>query len=180
MTLHRELSRGFASNDPGDAPASTAALLLASEWAQALRLQQSLSLIVVTLDQFRAFCARQGRDQAQSRLQQMGDLLTATAGRARDVVGRCSADAFMVLLPDTPADGARALAERCQRVIRAANVEPALTVSFGAGTLIPRSEAGHSAFFNAVASLSEEATRAGGDRILARHFAHSRSGAMRG
>ncbi|MGC1331244.1 diguanylate cyclase domain-containing protein [Pseudomonas sp.] len=180
MTLHRELSRGFASNDPADPPASAAALLLVPEWTQALRLQQSLSLMVVTVDHVRAFSGQYGRELAEARLLHIGEVLKATAGRARDSVGRCSADAFMVLLPHTPADGARAVAERCQRAIRAAQVEPLLTASFGAGTLIPRSGAGHSVFFNTVAQLSEDATRAGGDRILTRHFAHSRTGAMRG
>ncbi len=175
MILPPELSREPACNDPL-APSGAVALLLVSEWAQAVRLQQPLSLLVVTVDHARSLATQQGREQADAQLQRIGLVLTTTAGRARDVAGRCSADAFMIVLPDTPADGARAVAERCQRGVRAIG---GATVSFGAGTLIPRSEAGHSAFFNAVAQLCDEAVRAGGDRIVCRHFGQSRTGAMR-
>ena len=178
VSLHRERLMGVASDAAQDAPTGAVATLLATEWAQALRLRQPLSLIVVTVDQFPAFCRQQGREQGEVHLGHLGQLLDAIARRARDSAGRCSADAFMLVLPETPADGAQVVAERCHQAIRAAQAEHPLTASIGAGTLIPRSEAGHSAFFNAVAQLCDEAARAGGDRVATRHFGQSYTGAM--
>lgn len=176
VVVLRESAAGPEGAVAANSPAGAAALLLVPEWAMALRLQQPLSLIVVTADAPRSMATPYRRDQHEAQLLRLGQLLDATAGRARDAVGRCSADAFMILLPETPVDGARAVALRCQRAIAEAQLP---TASFGAGTLIPRSEAGHSIFFNAVAQLCDEAARAGGDRIVARHFGQTRSGLMR-
>ena len=173
MILHRELE---ARPECGATTTPSAATLLADEWAQALRLQHSLSLFVVALDHPRRFILQHGRAEAEAHLLRLGVTLSVNAMRARDRVERCSADAFMVLLPNTPVDGARTVAERCLKAIRAAHAEHPLTVSLGIGTLIPRSEALHSAFFNAVAQLCDQAAGAGGDRLMARHFGRLRAG----
>lgn len=179
VSLHTERLAGAANDGPLGAPTGAVAALLATEWAQALRLRQPLSLIVVAIDHFPAFCRQHGREQGDAHLRHVGLLLEAIARRARDSAGRCSADAFVLLLPETPADGAQLVAQRCHQAIGAAEALHGLSASIGAGTLIPRSEAGHSAFFNAVAQLCDEAARAGGDRVATRHFGQSSSGAMR-
>lgn len=178
VSLHTEPARGALSLITRQPDARPVATLLVSEWVQALRQGQPLSLMVVSVDHLRLFVRQHGEAKAQLQVDAITAALDLTARRARDVAGRCSADAFMVLLPGTPADGAKAVAERCLQNVRAALAEQLLSVSLGVGTVIPRSEAGHSTFFNAVAQLCDEASSKGGDRWVARHFGHSRTGIL--
>ena len=67
--------------------------------------------------------------------------LLAASSRSGDVATRYGGEEFAILLPDTDADGAKVVAERCRSAIeRAGWMLRAMTASFGAATVVPPRE----------------------------------------
>jgi diguanylate cyclase (GGDEF)-like protein len=101
--------------------------------AQSLRSHDQLSVIAIDLDHFKQINDRFGHDK--------GDEVLATAAaalregtRASDFVGRWGGEEFVVIAPDTPLDGALALAENLRAGIErmtVVGVDRELSASFG-------------------------------------------------
>ncbi|OON63807.1 hypothetical protein B0920_10785 [Massilia sp. KIM] len=107
--------------------------------AQARRLGQPLSLLMLDIDHFKRMNDGHGHAFGDRALQ----VFAAAAGaalRRGDLLGRLGGEEFAVLLPATDAAGAFALAERLRRAVATAALEDqgermALTVSIGVATL---------------------------------------------
>jgi diguanylate cyclase (GGDEF)-like protein len=93
------------------------------EWAATGRHEQPLSLLMLDLDHFKQINDRYGHPAGDAVIQQVADLLR-TRLRGQDVAGRFGGEEFVIILPDTAPEGARALAE----VLRAEIAEMVIDV----------------------------------------------------
>ena len=88
------------------------------EWANAQRTRQPLSLILLDIDYFKQYNDHYGHIQGDDCLKSVGQALSEAANRPRDLVGRFGGEEFVLILPETDADAARQVAERCRRLLR--------------------------------------------------------------
>ena len=109
---------------------------MAEEVARSSRHGHPLSLVLLDLDRFKLVNDRNGHQVGDAVLRETAGRLARLA-RAGDLAARVGGEEFALLLPDTDADGAHALAERARREVEA---EPfggagALTASLGVAAL---------------------------------------------
>lgn len=114
-----------------------AALITAVERAR--QTGSPLSVGFVDIDRFKAINDAHGHASGDVILRQVAELVSSSV-RGDDVVGRYGGEEFMMIFPDTDAEGARAIAERVRAVVMrsrlkiAANHEILATVSIGIAT----------------------------------------------
>ena len=114
---------------------------LHAEWARAMRQHQPLSLLMVDVDNFKAYNDTHGHLGGDECLKQISTAV-AREMRANDLVARYGGEEFAVILPNQSLKGAAIVAERVRcRVeqLRLPNgLDPAqfVTVSIGAATAI--------------------------------------------
>ena len=94
---------------------------LAEETLRAARYAHPLSLIMLDIDHFKFYNDQFGHLEADRLLVQLARLLERSVRRT-DVVARYGGDEFVILLPETDAEGARMVADK----LRCAVQEPAL------------------------------------------------------
>lgn len=114
------------------------------EWSNAQRTSQPLSLILLDIDYFKQYNDHYGHVRGDDCLKSVGRALSGAAVRPRDLLARYGGEEFVLLLPETDAQAAAQVAERCRQLIRGQNIQhahsqvaPQLTISLGVGTLIP-------------------------------------------
>lgn len=114
---------------------------LKAEWGRALRQQQPLSLLMVDVDNFKAYNDANGHVGGDECLKRIATAV-ASEMRATDLVARYGGEEFAVILPNQSLKGAAIVAERVRcRVerLRLPNGQVAgqhVTVSIGAATAI--------------------------------------------
>jgi diguanylate cyclase (GGDEF)-like protein/PAS domain S-box-containing protein len=114
---------------------------LHAEWARAARQRQPLSLLMVDVDNFKAYNDANGHLGGDECLKRIA---AAVAGemRANDLVARYGGEEFAVILPNQSLKGAASVAERIRTRVEQLQVtnrlEPGrrVTVSIGAATAI--------------------------------------------
>ena len=79
----------------------------------------TLSLIMLDVDHFKKFNDSYGHLAGDDCLRQIGTTLKTIIARAPDIVARYGGEEFVVILPETVALGAEALAERIRKAIEA-------------------------------------------------------------
>lgn len=89
---------------------------LEQECARHQRYQRQLSLLLLDIDQFKAFNKAHDPAAGDLLLRSLAELLGQHV-RALDPCGRYAADQFAVLLPDTTGEGALQLAERLREAV---------------------------------------------------------------
>jgi diguanylate cyclase (GGDEF)-like protein/PAS domain S-box-containing protein len=148
--------------------------LMEREWAEARRNCQPLSLVMIDIDYFKQYNDRYGHLQGDACLKQVADLLASSATRARDAIARFGGEEFALVLPETGAADALKIAERCRSVLADAriahagsDVDPMLTVSIGAGTVIPGHGDASLAWIESVDRRLYRAKATGRNRIVA-------------
>lgn len=82
------------------------------------------ALVIADIDHFKQINDRYGHDAGDQILVSIGALLLRAA-RAHDVVARWGGEEFLILLPDTSAEAAKALAERVRSAVAARSVHHA-------------------------------------------------------
>ena len=141
-------------------------------WADARRQQHPLSLILLDIDYFKQYNDHYGHIQGDDCLKRVGKILGSVATRPRDFIARFGGEEFVLILPETDAASARAVAERCRSLIlkeqiphEKSQVSPFLTVSLGMGTIIPAHEDEPTGFIEGVDRLLYQAKQNGRNRI---------------
>ncbi|MFU8855417.1 MAG: diguanylate cyclase domain-containing protein [Deferrisomatales bacterium] len=117
---------------------------LAAEVQRSRRCGQALSVLLLGVDHLKKITDLHGHLAGDAVLQAVARTLAAVA-RATDLAARYNGEELAVLLPNTPEDGALALAERVRAGVQALTVSwgerpLALRVSLGAATLEGESE----------------------------------------
>jgi diguanylate cyclase (GGDEF)-like protein len=101
--------------------------------AQSSRSQLPLAAVLCDLDSFKQINDVYGHDKGDQALAAASAALR-TSLRESDLVGRYGGEEFLILLPDTPLDGAMVLAEKLRSEVAQVNVagvDRAITASFG-------------------------------------------------
>jgi diguanylate cyclase (GGDEF)-like protein len=105
--------------------------------AQAGRSLNPLAAVLLDLDHFKQINDVYGHDKGDEVLASVGATLTAGL-RASDFAGRYGGEEFLLLLPETDAEGARILVERLRLAIAAITIKAVdlrVTASFGIAVL---------------------------------------------
>lgn len=146
--------------------------VLATEWANAQRTRQPLSLILLDIDHFKQFNDHYGHVRGDDCLKSVGQALSRAASRPRDFVGRFGGEEFVLVLPETDEAAARHIAERCRQQVRQQRIAHArsavsslLTISLGVGTIVPGAHDRPLDFLNSVDKLLYQAKQRGRDRL---------------
>ncbi|RKR38169.1 sensor domain-containing diguanylate cyclase [Paraburkholderia sp. BL17N1] len=146
---------------------------LQREWSAALRHAAPLSLVMVDIDFFKSYNDYYGHVQGDECLRRIASVLS-DAVRPGDFVGRFGGEEFVLILPNTGADAARQVAERCRDRIATEQIpherspfRQTITASFGVGTTIPAAAADPVAFVNLVDTQLYHAKDNGRDCIAA-------------
>ena len=114
---------------------------LASEWARAARNGTALSAVLIDVDFFKRFNDHYGHQAGDDCLRRVAACLRTELQRPADLVARYGGEEFVCLLPDTPLEGALAVARRLGQQVqtlaiehRRSDVAPEVTVSLGVCT----------------------------------------------
>jgi len=90
---------------------------LTSEWQRHLNIKKTIAVMMLDIDHFKAFNDRYGHLAGDECLCQVAQTLKACAARPLDLVSRYGGEEFAIVLPETDAEGAAAIARRIQRAI---------------------------------------------------------------
>lgn len=173
LTLQKQLEEySYKDGLTGVANRRMFDMVLATEWANAQRTQQPLSVILLDIDHFKQFNDHYGHIQGDDCLKSVGQALSRAASRPRDFVGRFGGEEFVLVLPETDEAAARHIAERCRQQVRQqriaherSSVSSLLTISLGVGTIVPGVHDSPLDFLNSVDKLLYQAKQRGRDRL---------------
>ena len=115
--------------------------VLEREWSSAQRSGAPLSVIVLDIDYFKQYNDHYGHIKGDECLRRVARTLSLAANRPRDFIARIGGEEFVWLLPETDAESARLVANKCLHLIRQQQiphefsaVSPLLSLSLGVGT----------------------------------------------
>ncbi|HZU63171.1 MAG TPA: diguanylate cyclase [Novosphingobium sp.] len=113
---------------------------LQREWARGIRNCEPISLLMIDVDHFKPYNDHYGHPAGDACLRLIAEALGHCATRPADVVCRYGGEEFVVLLPQTPRDGAAHVATRIREAVEnlciphgRSTVAGQLTVSIGIG-----------------------------------------------
>jgi diguanylate cyclase (GGDEF)-like protein/PAS domain S-box-containing protein len=115
---------------------------LQAEWSRALRQRQPLSLLMVDVDNFKAYNDANGHLGGDECLKRIATAVSSEM-RANDLVARYGGEEFAVILPNQSLKGAASVAERIRMRVEQLQVPnrqapgEQVTVSIGAATALP-------------------------------------------
>ncbi|WP_052659141.1 sensor domain-containing diguanylate cyclase [Pseudomonas sp. LFM046] len=113
------------------------------EFHRAATVQAPLALVMIDVDNFKAYNDSYGHQAGDLCLKAVSEVLRRFKVRAGDTVARYGGEEFAVLLPHTDLIGARLVAERIrqavceQRIAHVGNSLGVVTVSIGVHSLVP-------------------------------------------
>lgn len=111
--------------------------MLEREWKRAARDKSTLSVLLVDVDYFKMYNDYYGHPAGDASLRAVAGALKLVAARASDICGRYGGEEFIVVLPDTSAEGALAIAEAIKLEIEELQIEhvrsPAGRITVSAG-----------------------------------------------
>ena len=148
---------------------------LAREWARLMRSGQPLSLLLLDVDCFKAYNDCYGHPSGDECLIKIAQVISGLARRPGDLVARYGGEEFALILPDTPLDGAVAVAAEVRSQVRVQTipharsiVAPIVTVSIGVACIIPDASASVSGLISAADQALYSAKQSGRDRYCLR------------
>jgi len=117
------------------------------EWDRAKRDNRPLALIFVDVDYFKPFNDTHGHVEGDRALAQVGMALKTVLQRPGDLAARYGGEEFVLLLPNTPVEGACDVALQVAQAIaalrilhRASKVADHVTASMGLASMLPGGE----------------------------------------
>ncbi len=145
---------------------------LAREWPAHARRKSTLSLLILDIDNFKAFNDSYGHLKGDEVLVQVAGALTNSLSRPTDLVARYGGEEFVVLLPDTDTAGAWNVAERLLASVAVLNIPHRgsdlgrLSLSIGAATMVPEHAGDAASLLEAADRNLYAAKAAGRNRIF--------------
>ncbi|KWF29493.1 diguanylate cyclase [Burkholderia cenocepacia] len=121
--------------------------VLDREWRRARRNRSVFSLLFVDVDRFKAYNDTYGHQAGDDALAAVARCIGDAIRRPTDVAARYGGEEFVVLLPDTPENGAAQIAERIRVAINELALEHAgseygrVTASIGLASWTPEQDA---------------------------------------
>ena len=146
--------------------------VLMLEWRRLAREELPLSLIMFDIDFFKPYNDFYGHLGGDDCLRQVARAIDSSAKRAGDLAARYGGEEFAVVLPNTSAEGANAVARKiCDGIARLklpharSSIEPYVTLSCGIATAIPAPEESPDTLIRSADSALYQAKTAGKNRI---------------
>lgn len=150
---------------------------LGREWQRCARAAVPISLLLVDVDRFKAFNDHYGHQHGDECLRVVAATVGAIIRHASDLVARYGGEEFAVLLPDTDAMAAEAVAERLRAEVEALGLahdgcglsHAVVTVSVGGATLQPDTRCaahGPGQLIEAADRALYQAKRSGRNRVV--------------
>ena len=121
--------------------------VMAAEWVRGKRSGAPLSLLMFDVDHFKGYNDHYGHVKGDESLILVAQAISRMPMRSTDLFARYGGEEFALVLPQTPADAAQAVAEKCREVVAAMRIPHALspvgviTISVGVCTMVPGEEA---------------------------------------
>jgi len=145
---------------------------LCMEWKQAVREQTPISLLMMDMDKFKDLNDTYGHQQGDIVLMTAAAIFPKSFKRPGDFAARWGGEEFVILLPNTPLDGAVEVAEKIRADIENTTFmtvngsEVRMTVSIGVNSLIPTNENSIDAFISGSDKALYAAKEAGRNRVI--------------
>ena len=147
---------------------------LLEEWGRAYRERSSLALLMIDVDNFKAFNDTYGHPAGDECLHTVAAILADVAQRSSDLAARYGGEEFAILLPNTDAAGCLRIGERIRRALHEAaiphkqNRRGIVTASLGGAVCRPGLErsAGPASLIEAADSALFAAKDGGRDRMV--------------
>lgn len=147
---------------------------LSEEWARARRDGTPLSLLLLDVDHFKKFNDHYGHQAGDGCLRAVGRILAAQVRRPADLAVRYGGEEFVLLLPNTDAEGCAQVGERVRSAFRELGMLHALnppsrlvTASLGGAVCVPgQAMADPAALLAAADRALYEAKNGGRDRLV--------------
>ncbi|MFN3713759.1 MAG: diguanylate cyclase domain-containing protein [Alcanivoracaceae bacterium] len=143
-------------------------VVLEREWANARRSGRPLSVILLDIDYFKEFNDHYGHLAGDEALKKVAQVLGRSAGRPRDFAARFGGEEFVLVLPETNAEAAELIAERCRCLVleeviphHRSKADPYLSISLGVGTIVPTVTDDPKVFIDSVDKLLYRAKQRG-------------------
>lgn len=147
--------------------------VLEKEWRHALRQQQPLSLILFDVDDFKQYNDHYGHLQGDECLRRLAHTIARAPMRPRDFFGRFGGEEFVLILPETDAQAAHRVAQRCRELLAEQRIPHAksrvsdfLTISMGIHTIVPTPDSHPADLIRSVDARLYQAKRAGRNCII--------------
>ncbi len=144
----------------------------AAEWRRAQRDGTPLSVVMMDIDHFKAYNDRYGHQQGDDCLRQAAALIASGAKRPADLAARYGGEEFVLVLPETPFEGALRIAERVAQEFRsmkmphaASSAAPYVTVSMGVASIVPQPGRGAEELLEQADKALYAAKHEGRDRV---------------
>lgn len=120
--------------------------VLENEWRRAIRSNTPLALIMLDVDNFKAYNDEYGHQAGDACLKAVAAAMLAEVHRVGDLVARYGGEEFVLVLPGLGAREAMCFAEAVRKAVeacaiphRASSVSPVVTASLGVASCIPDS-----------------------------------------
>lgn len=117
--------------------------VLDKEWRRAIRSKLPISVMMIDVDYFKLYNDTYGHQEGDECLKQIAQILKDSLKRPADALCRYGGEEFVIILPDTPSQGAEQVGETLrQAVIRSgithknSKVLDRVTVSIGIATML--------------------------------------------
>jgi diguanylate cyclase (GGDEF)-like protein len=156
---------------------------LASEWARTRRNGNPLSVVLIDVDYFKRFNDRYGHQAGDDALRRVAACLAQGVRRPGDLLARYGGEEFIGLLPETPLEGALALAGQLREQVAALGIEHAdsglgggLSISLGVSTRIIGSEGSAETLVRAADAQLYQAKTQGRNRACGALLNNARAG----
>ncbi len=118
--------------------------IFVAEWKSAVRRKKPMSIIIIDIDNFKAYNDSYGHIAGDICLQQVAKGLLCALRRPNDMVCRYGGEEFTVILPDADVIGAELVANRMRESVKGLQIPHSssstggyLTISLGISTIIP-------------------------------------------
>ena len=147
--------------------------VLAAEWARARRTGYPLSVALLDVDFFKRYNDHYGHAMGDQALQVVARTLRKRIQRPADLVARYGGEEFVIVMPDTPIEGATELAEKLRLGVQGAGVPHkrssaaiCLTISLGVACTLPHETLTPEALLQRADERLYRAKKAGRNRVL--------------
>lgn len=148
-------------------------MTIRQEFRRAMRNKSSLSVIMIDIDNFKAYNDIYGHQAGDDCLRQVAKALSSVLKRPNDLLARYGGEEFVVILPETGSKGGRSLAESLRRAVEILKIPHRyasqsglqVTISLGVSTLVPQRDEDPTKLIAAADQALYQSKRAGRNRV---------------
>ncbi len=142
-------------------------------WRHCMREQQSVAIVLIDIDHFKAYNDTYGHQAGDQCLSKIGGALSASVWRPFDLVARYGGEEFIMVLANTDLTDALGVAERTRRVVEDLAIEHTgsgsgrVTLSLGAAAVVPGRDSGYDELIQQADDALYHAKAVGRNRVAA-------------